>query len=219
MLHALTLALMDSVNLLLIGVLSAMAVMLPVRNRLFSRTASVLILGDWCGVFGLAVVVMRVLDGVGDPIKEFAQSPIFGMILIAAGVLIAALSFTGGSNSQLTQRLLRPLHRPSLSTWLTGFVLGVVQSATSVPFYGGLVVLSASGISEFERYAGLFLYASVALSLPTLSALALGLARHRPRSRMGSLIVYARSHPERVARGASLVVAVVLAALGVTYLV
>ena len=39
------------------------------------------------------------------------------------------------------------------------------QSATSMPFYGGLALLSAAALDAQVRYAAIPLYATVALSL------------------------------------------------------
>ncbi|WP_151550230.1 MULTISPECIES: hypothetical protein [Corynebacterium] len=217
MLEALTFAFVDSINVLLIGVVAAIGVSLPARDRLYPRVAALLICGDWLGVFSLALVTLFVFDGIGDAVKHFVDSPWFGALLIAAGLLIGLMALRGGSNSQLIDRILRPLQQPSALTMLTGFILGLAQSATSGPFFGGLAVLSAEGLTDIDRYLGLVFYASVALSLPTLSAIAVGLVRNRPRSTLGSAVLYAREHPEKVARNASYVVAALLVVLGLIY--
>src|SRR5699024_7581581 len=107
---------------------------------------------------------------------------------------------------------------PSIMTVATGFVLGAIQSATSVPFFAGLAVLSAGGLPVVERYLGLILYASVALSLPTLVAIAVGIVRHRPNSWLGRIFAAARDNQARVSRGAGYLVTVLLILIGALHL-
>ncbi|WP_026917645.1 membrane protein [Gordonia shandongensis] len=213
MLHALSLAFVDSVNVLLIGVLVALAMMLaPGRYR---RIAPLLLIGDWLGVFALAVVVMLVFDGLQPLVEAVLDSPAFGVLLILTGLLTAYLTWRGGDSSGLVDRILTPLKEPSPLTVVVGVVLGVVQSATSVPFYAGLAVLSASEIPGAERYLGVVLYALVALSLPFLAGLALVAVRARPHWWIGRVFAYGRRNQETVARGAGWFVTVLLIIIGV----
>ncbi|WP_132993662.1 GAP family protein [Gordonia zhaorongruii] len=213
MLHALSLAFVDSVNVLLIGVLVALALMLaPGRYR---HIAPLLLLGDWLGVFVLAVIVLLAFDGLESVVSTVIDSPVFGILLILTGILTAFLTWRGGDSSSLIDRILSPLRSPSPLTVLVGFILGLVQSATSVPFYAGLAVLSASDVPANTRYLGLILYATVALSLPVLAGLALAVVRQRPRSWIGRLFGKARRNQGTVARGAGWLVTVLLIAIGV----
>ena len=125
----------------------------------------------------------------------------------------------GGDNSALTQKIMRPLHTPGVATVLTGVVLGLIQSATSMPFYGGLVLLSAAGVDAQVRYATIPLYATVALSLPTLAAFAVGWVRAKPDSAAARGFDWARAHPDQVTSAATWSVAVLLIVLGVTHMV
>ena len=99
----------------------------------------------------------------------------------------------------------------------TGVVLGLIQSATSMPFYGGLALLSAAGLEAQVRYAAIPLYATVALSLPTLAALAVGWVRAKPHSAAARGFDWARAHPDQVTAAATWSVAVLLIVLGVTH--
>lgn len=218
MLSALSLAFIDSINLLLIGVIAAVGIVAPRGGRRYAKTTSLLIFGDWCGVAALALLMLLIFDGLGPVVRSFVEGPIFAGLLIATGVLTAVLALRGGDNSQLIQTVMRPLRQPNAMTVLTGFVLGVVQSATSAPFYGGLAVLSAAGIAPALRYASLLLYATVALSLPTLVAVLVGWVRARPASLAGKGFAWARQHPQRVTLWATWAVSVLLIALGVVHL-
>lgn len=217
MLHALSLAFVDSVNVLLIGVLVALAMMLaPGRYR---RIAPLLLIGDWLGVFLLAVIVMLVFGGLQSLVDAVLSSPAFGILLILTGALTAFVTWKGGDSSGLVDKILTPLKEPSSLTVLVGLLLGVAQSATSVPFYAGLAVLSAADIPVVERYLGVALYALVALSLPFLAGLALAIVRARPHWWIGRVFAYGRRNQAQVARGAGWFVTVLLVVIGIAQIV
>lgn len=212
MLEALTFAFLDSVNVLLIGVLVALGVIL--RRGAYRRVVPLLVAGDWLGVLTLALLVLTAFDGLGQRVQALVNSPVFGVLLIITGFATAALTLRGGDSSALVARLLGPLRVPSWRTVAAGFLLGVVQSATSVPFFAGLLLLSAEALPEFERYLGLLAYATVALSLPTAAGLAVAAIRHRPESWLGQLFTAARRNQSTVARGAGYLVSLLLVAIG-----
>lgn len=217
MLHALAYAFVDAVNVLLIGVLVALAMMLPPGR--YRGIAGLLLIGDWLGVLLLALVVLLAFDGLGDFVKHIVESPVFGILLILTGLVTAFLTVKGGDSSGLIDRILTPLKTPSALTVLVGFILGLIQSATSVPFFAGLAVLSASDTPVSVRYLGLFAYAAVAISLPLLAGLALGLVRKYPHSWIGRVFAAARTNQEKVAKGAGWLVTVLLIGIGVLRLI
>ncbi|HHT32733.1 MULTISPECIES: hypothetical protein [Corynebacterium] len=216
MLNALTYAFLDSINVLLIAVVVALGMMLPAGR--YRRITPLLVFGDWLGVAVLALAVLVVFDGLGDQVAALVESPLFGVLLIITGLATAVLTFRGGDSSALVEKILAPLRTPSIMTVATGFVLGAIQSVTSVPFFAGLAVLSAGGLPVVERYLGLILYASVALSLPTLVAIAVGIVRHRPNSWLGRIFAAARDNQAKVSRGAGYLVAVLLILIGALHL-
>lgn len=215
-LGALSLAFIDSINLLLIAVIVAVGIMAPRGG--YGKVTALLVAGDWTGVAALALLMLAVFDGLGPVVERFVEGPVFGILLIATGVATGLLAMRGGDNSALVQRILGPLKRPTALTFATGFVLGLVQSATSVPFYGGLALLSAAGVDAATRYATIPLYATVALSLPTLCALAVALVRQRPESAAGRAFDWARTNPQLVSLAATWAVSVLLIALGMIHL-
>ncbi|OFT82273.1 hypothetical protein [Corynebacterium sp. HMSC29G08] len=218
MLGALSLAFIDSVNLLLIAVIVAVGIVAPRANRRYAKVTGLLIAGDWLGVALLAALMLLIFDGLGDAVQRFVEGPVFGMLLIATGVVTGLLALRGGDNAGLVQKVMGPLAVPSISTVLTGVVLGLVQSATSVPFYGGLALLSAAGIEPVQRYAAIPLYATVALSLPTLCALLVGWVRAKPKSAAGRAFEWARANPKTVSLAATWAVSVMLVVLGAVHL-
>ncbi|WP_297850314.1 hypothetical protein [uncultured Corynebacterium sp.] len=219
MLHAVQFAFVDSINLLLIGVIVALGVMLPRgRHGQYAKTSALLIAGDWLGVAALAFLMLVVFDGLGDLVLRFVEGPIFGILLIATGVLTGLLALRGGDNSGLVNRVLEPLRSPSFKTVVVGLALGLIQSATSVPFYGGLAVLSAAGVDVAVRYAFLVLYATVALSLPTLCAILVGWVRLAPDSPAARVFDAARENSQKVSLGATWAVSILLIVLGIVHM-
>lgn len=212
MVHALTYAFVDAVNVLLIGVLVALA-MVSAKGR-YAPVATLLLFGDWLGVLLTALVVLLAFDGLGEFVKHVVDSPVFGLLLIATGVVTAILTIRGGDSSTMINRVLTPLRSPSPLTVLVGLILGVIQSVTSVPFFAGLAVLSASDISAVQRYSGLFLYATAALSLPIIAALLLGLVRKTPDSIFSRGFAAARERKDSVVQAAGWLVAVLLITIG-----
>lgn len=218
MLGALSFAFVDSINLLLIGVIVAVGIVVPAGRARFAKITSLLIAGDWLGVAGLALLMLAIFDGLGPVVRDFVDGPVFGIVLIATGVVTGVLALRGGDQSALIERLLGPLRAPGPGTVLTGLVLGLIQSATSVPFYGGLALLSSAGIEPLVRYSSLVLYATVALSLPTLCALLVAWVRESPDSAAGRGFAWARSHPRAVTLAATWAVSVLLIVLGTLHL-
>lgn len=220
LLHAVSFALLDSLNVLLIGVIVALGIMLPARGP-YKKVAALLVAGDWFGVFVLALLTMLLFDGLGDIVQRFIDSPVFGWALIVVGavsLLITWFSRPGGDN-KLVARLLGPLREASLKTFGVGFVLGLAQSVTSFPFFAGLAVLSAGDFSVWIRYVGLIGYASLALSLPALSAVFIGAVRAYPYSPMGRAFEAMRTRQQLMVKLAGYLVAVVLVGMGVAALI
>lgn len=214
MLHAVSFALADSINVLLIGVLFAVGVMHPKPAR-YGKIAAVLVLGDWLGVLLLSAVTMLLFDSINEVVHTVLESPALGLLLIALGVLSLVVAWRGGGDSSvMVARLAKPLQKAGLSTFTSGMVLGLVQSATSLPFFVGLGYLSTGGFSLEVRYLGLFAYATLALSLPMLLGVMIGVVLKFPNSVLGRGIASLRTQEESVTRYAGYVIAVLLIGLG-----
>lgn len=215
--HAVSFALMDSINLLLIGVIVAIGVLLP-RGGKYPKIAALLVGGDWLGVFLLSLLTMFVFDGIQEYVTRLIESPVFGIILIAVGVLGAVLTWRGGDNTALVSKMLPPLQTPTWKTFITGFILGVVQSITSGPFFAGIAYLSVGDYSNSVKYVGMFFYASLALSLPALTAVLVGFVRKYPESPAGRGFEWMRNHSDKAANFAGYFVAVALIIMGLMHL-
>lgn len=217
MIHAVSFALLDSVNALLIGILVAIGIMLP-RGK-YRWIAGLVILGDWLGVLAAAAVVMFVLLGVREQIAAILESPIAGSILIIVGIALAFGAWhSQGKPNALIGRMLQPLRTPSLVTVLIGFVMGVVQSLTSVPFYFGLMFLATQDLSLAAQYGGLLWYATLALSLPVVCGLFIAVVRAHPNSAAGRVFAAARENSTRVTLIGGYIVAAFLIIMGVVNL-
>ncbi|SER65696.1 hypothetical protein [Corynebacterium cystitidis] len=216
MLAALQFALIDSINLLLIAVIVAVGIATPQIRGKYAKITSLLIAGDWLGVAALSLPVLLLFDQVRHHIQAFLDGPIFGWILIGTGLIVGLMALKGGDNSKLVEFIMAPLRDAGPKTVLMGFALGVIQSATSAPFYFGLAILAAEEVAS--RYIFLILYATVALSLPTVTAILVWVVRQRPQSVVGKLFEKARNDPERLSLIASWAVALMLIGLGVAHL-
>lgn len=217
MLHAVSFALMDSLNVLLIGLIVAVGVMLPARAP-YRRIVSLLVLGDWLGVYLLALATMFVFGGIQDAVQALIDSPIFGLLLILVGLAGAILTWRGGDNSGLVEKLLPPLQTPTAKTFIAGFLLGVAQSITSGPFFAGIAYLSVEGYSDSAKYVAMFFYACLALSLPALTALGVGFVRRHPASALGRGFAFMREHSAQSSVVAGYFVSVVLVVMGLFHL-
>lgn len=215
MLHAVSFALLDSVNVLLIGIIVALGAMLPRKGR-YGLISSLLVFGDWLGVLVLCVIVMFIFNGIEDLVQQFLESPLFGLLLIGTGLISLLLTrFGKGESTEMINRFLAPVRTPSWLTVVAGVVLGIVQSATSLPFYAGLAFLSAGDFGAELRYGGVVLYATLALSLSIIVAILMGWVRRYPSSPIGLLFDTAGRNRHRVALVAGYVVAALLCVIGI----
>ena len=138
MLEAVLNAFADSVNALLIGILVAIGIMLPRGS--YRKIAALVIVGDWFGVLTAAAVVMFVFVGIQDKVAAALESPAIGWGLIVIGVGLGVLAWRSkGEPNDMVQKLLGPLRTPSPKTVAVGFLMGVIQSLTSVPFFLSLI--------------------------------------------------------------------------------
>lgn len=217
MLAALQFALIDSINLLLIAVVVAVGIATPAIRGKYTKITSLLIFGDWLGVAALSLPVLLLFDQISGQIQAFLDGPIFGWILIAVGLIVGLMALKGDDNSKLVEFIMAPLRNAGPKTVLMGFALGVIQSATSAPFYFGLAILAAEEVAS--RYIFLLIYATVALSLPTIVAFLVWVVRQKPESIVGKLFDKARNNPQRLSLIASWAVALMLIGLGVAHLV
>ena len=165
------------------------------------------------------------LDGSGPPV-EFTED---GRVLPrpeasdparGGSARVVAVVRTSGSTGTPKQTLLTRDALAASAAATAARIGGQGQwlLAVGLHYVAGLAVLSAGGLPVVERYLGLILYASVALSLPTLVAIAVGIVRHRPNSWLGRIFAAARDNQARVSRGAGYLVTVLLILIGALHL-
>ena len=213
MLYAVSYAFMDSINVLSIAVIVALGVLLPAG--MYKKVTPLLVAGNWSGVFALALLGTVVFSGFGELMQKILDSAAFGLTLMAVGVItLLGTWISKGKPPAVVGRLLGGLQRPSPMTFWTGFGLGVVQSATSVPFFAGLIVLAALHPAPATLGAGVVLYASIALSLPIIAAVLVGWVRIAPNSPIGRLFTKGSHNTEFLSKAAGYSVGVLLIVLG-----
>ncbi|MDO4927538.1 MAG: hypothetical protein Q3976_00500 [Corynebacterium sp.] len=217
MLQAVSFALIDSINLLLIGILVAIAVLIPAQGP-YAKVASLLLIGDWFGVFLAALPTFWLFSAIQDSVQAVLGSSIFGIVLIVSGLLGVLLTWRSDGKNNVGARILGPLRMPGWKTVVTGTLLGAIQSLTSVPFYGGLAYLATTGLHYSLDIVALALYASLAISLPIASALGLGIVRQFPESPVGRGFLWLRLHTHFAGKLAAYGVGIVLVFIGVLHL-
>lgn len=161
-------AFLDSLDLLLVGVTAAVIY----DSRLRRRSPVPSGLGFLTGVFVATVAfgVCTVL-GIGwlTDLIDFRLTPAtrFRLELLAGTVLLvlATLPATGQHTPPAWAIELRG--RPVVLT-LVGLAIGIVQSATSVPYLAGLAMLSAHHVADAVWPAILVGYGMIALGPPVL---------------------------------------------------
>ncbi|WP_408930312.1 hypothetical protein [Corynebacterium sp. YSMAA5_1_F9] len=217
MLEAVLNAFADSVNALLIGILVAIGIMLPRGS--YRKIAALVIVGDWFGVLTAAAVVMFIFVGIQDKVAAALGSPLIGFGLIVIGAALGLLAWRSkGEPNEMVHKLLGPLRTPSPKTVVVGYLMGVIQSLTSVPFFYGLMHLAAGDFSRTVKYGGLFFYATFALSLPTLCGLFIAVVRAKPHSWAGRAFSWARENSTAVSLWSGYGVAAFLIIMGVVSL-
>lgn len=217
MLQAVSFALIDSINVLLIGILVAVAVLVPAQGP-YAKVATLLLIGDWIGVFFAALPTFWLFNAIQDSVQVVLGSPIFGVVLIVAGLLGVIFTWHSGGSNSVGAKILGPLRMPGWKTIVTGTVLGVVQSLTSVPFYGGLAYLATIDLRYSLDIVALALYASLAISLPVLCALGLAMVRQFPESPVGRGFVWLRLHSQFAGKISGYGVGLILVIIGVLHL-
>lgn len=213
MLQAVGFALIDSINLLLIGAILACGLILK-NSKDYTRTTTLLILGDWLGVFTLCIIIFPLFDKIKKPMEEFLNSPIAGVIMLIIALITAIGTAIGNDKSRIIGTLLQVLRTSSHKVFIAGFILGLIQSLTSWPFYLGLAHLSIGNFSTTIKIFGLIGYTSLALSTPALAAMFVGLAIRHPDRFAGRVFQVLQIKSRNLGKGTGYFVAVVFLFLG-----
>ncbi|GAB3597877.1 hypothetical protein GCM10027580_28080 [Corynebacterium faecale] len=153
-------ALIDSVNLLLIGVVLLSRLFSDLRNKISWISISILF-GDFVGIVLAGLIAFTVVNRTGLNAQEILESPIFGGALIAVGLLglIAARSSHLVSS---VYKSIRFVGKRKLNAILFAVFTGLVQSLTSIPFWGGILEMNGFNLANVNSLAVLVVYSLMA---------------------------------------------------------
>lgn len=166
-------AIVDSINVLLIAVLFIVRVDSKQARKRIIPSSWLLIASDFTGVLFAAALVSLLIRGAGWDLRPILDSAWFGVIFVALGLVAARSAVRGDSSVRLAKAFSAYVTGSPGNTILLGVSLGVVQSLTSGPFWGGLVVISASVDVVVAMVVTLVFYSMVALLVPVIFEISL----------------------------------------------
>lgn len=165
-------ALIDSVNLLLIGVILLSRLYRSLRDKIRWISLSILF-GDLAGIMMAGMVALSVVRYTDLDPQGILNSPFFGYSLIAVGLLgLSAVKSKRLASS--VSRSVQFVGKRRLNSILFSVTVGAVQSLTSIPFWGGILEIEAFPEGTLNPFALLALYslmATFAVALVTLYSL------------------------------------------------
>ena len=153
-------ALIDSVNLLLIGVVLLSRLFSDLRNKISWISTSILF-GDFVGIVLAGLIAFTVVNRTGLNAQEILESPFFGGALIAVGLfgLIAARSSHLVSS---VYKSIRFVGKRKLNAILFAVFTSLAQSLTSIPFWGGILEMNGFNLANVNSLAVLGAYSLMA---------------------------------------------------------
>ncbi|MCK0439907.1 hypothetical protein MUG78_10680 [Gordonia alkaliphila] len=166
MLSVVSFAFVDAVNVLLIAVLVTLRVL--AGQEAYRGTAFALLAGDWLAVLGLSIVVAVFFGRFTSLVTAVLESPAFGWLFIVIGGIGLVMVIRGSDMYPTAKRVVGYTTGSRWNSFRAGLVLGFVQSVTSAPFFGGLMVLNGLDLDPAYAVVVLVLYATVALSVPVV---------------------------------------------------
>ncbi len=169
-------AAVDSINVLLIAVLVTLRLLSG--RAAYRRSALSLFAGHWIAILLLASVIIAFFGRAAGLVAGILESPLFGWFFVVLGVVGLALIFRGSDMYGAARRVVAFTVGSRWNAFRAGFVLGLGQSVTSAPFFGGLMVLNGIHLDLVTLAAALGMYATVALSVPALFGGLLAFGRH-----------------------------------------
>lgn len=174
-------AVLDSLDVLLIGITAAIAYDARLRRASPLKTGLAFVAGVFAATtaFGLlAVLGIDFLTGIFDfeltPTVRFWGELVLGVVLISLSVLPQ-------SNRAAPAWTAKFRASPPLLA-LTGFAVGIVQAPTAVPYLGGIAMLSSRSPLPPAWPLIVVAYCMLAL-LPPLLVLAMSMGRSRSARR------------------------------------
>ena len=179
--NLLGLAAVDSVNLLAFAVIAGLWLGSAGGSAAFTPRAARFTGGAFCGIVLLSVLSVWVIGNNQELVRALLAKLWVMGVLGTVGLVIAALGLRRPAEEPAVEEAAEdPLTRTVLARFgiaATGVVLGVVQSATSVPFAAGMVLISFADSPLWSQIVQILFFALVAIT-PS-ACLIVGLGRVR----------------------------------------
>ncbi|MFN3601177.1 MAG: hypothetical protein ACK4UY_07305 [Dietzia sp.] len=170
-------AAIDSVNLLAFAVIAGLWLTASGRGGGFASRAARFTGGAFCGIVLLSLVSVWVIGNNQEFVRSLFYNlwamvvlGVIGLVITVMGLRRPAEAKEENVEAPLTQTVLQ-----RFGIMATGVSLGVIQSATSAPFAGGMVLISFAETPWWSKLVQILFFAMIAI-LPS-TGLIIALAR------------------------------------------
>lgn len=218
-----SLAAVDSVNILAFAVIAGLWLSMRDRPEGFAPRAAQFTGGAFCGILTLAALSVWVIGSNQDRFRALWENPIAAIVAGVIGLVLVVLGIrqhpastpeTTDNAAPVPQTVMQRIGLAG-----TGFALGIIQSGTSVPFAGGVVLISFADTAIWQQIIEILVFAIVAI---TPSALLITVLSRVRGDRVGRATIAVNRFMRRakaLGRGLTIVVGVALVALAAVRLV
>lgn len=186
------LAAIDSVNMLAFAVIAGLWLSLRDKKGTFAPRAAQFTGGAFLGILGLAMLSVWVIGSNQDLVRRLWDNPIaaivagvIGIVLLVLGLRVSASpraersaatladsrreGYEDAAVDALEEAIAEESPIPksvmrSIGLFGTGIMLGIIQSGTSVPFAGGVVIISFAETSLVQQIVEILVFALVAIA-------------------------------------------------------
>lgn len=158
-------AAIDSANLLAFAVIAGLWLTAASRQEPFARKAAQFTGGAFCGIILLSLVSVWVIGNNEEFVRSLFYN-IWAMVVIAViGLVITVLGLKKPAE-KAEEKVESPIAQNVLQRFgimATGIVLGIIQSGTSAPFAGGMVLISLHHNPTWVKLLHIVMFAIVAI--------------------------------------------------------
>ncbi|KAB3523064.1 hypothetical protein F8377_02580 [Corynebacterium zhongnanshanii] len=199
-------ALIDSLNLLLFAFIFLLRVTHGDQRERFVGQASLVLCADYLGILAACGVILSLLHLSAIDPAVVLESAFFGLAFIALGLVALYGTWKGKSILAGARKLLGSFSRNIVALLGLGFLTGLIQSLTSLPFWGG-IMYALGNEEELQAHYFSLAYSSLAISTPLVLFIAVAAMRPLPERVL-----------QRHERTCNWAIAILLTLLGVMHL-
>lgn len=241
------LAAIDSVNLLAFAVIAGLWLSLRDKKGMFAPRAAQFTGGAFIGILLLAALSVWVIGSNQDLVRRLWDNPIAAIVAGVVGIVLLVLAFkvspkpraersaatlADSRNSGYEAAAVDALEEAiaeespipksimqSIGLFGTGIMLGIIQSGTSAPFAGGVVIISFAETNLVQQIVEIVVFALVAIAP---SAVLIAILSRVDSSRIDSATARINAFLDKaksLGRWLTIVVGLALVALAVVRLV